>query len=426
MLFLQPRKPSCRLTDHSHPKKTDSQPLGLFNVNEGSKKGIIKMLKVLQEISGLPEEEWVAKAQIVIRDWLTSNNIWEAHKDQMDDIYTMERLDYVDELSALWHFALNITHMIMQLHFRDSVLDPGSLAKHKGSRQISNTEQTSPNESQQLAQEFVNNFTITINAENAKIINDNYYAHSLYFICDALIFSVFEHSVAFADAGGVLRVLKYWALSFRGAGLHNYARECLEILLQWKYKLTPEAQAAKDIPNDLYLEWNNLLVKRVKIAKSSGVTVKYIIEKGSAPVKVFQEVSHQFARTFGFADRARRHKEADVGQDLRLLTETMRDAQLHVFTPNRPIYMPLKVNKKGVVASGPQTIGLLSTCTAFRGPVDRPCLREATLFLVYVGLSSVYICLPPGRLCVSTTVPTPRDSLPPSAASSGVSIVLGH
>ncbi|KAJ7845214.1 hypothetical protein B0H14DRAFT_3455079 [Mycena olivaceomarginata] len=113
-------------------KKTDGRPLGLFDVNEGSKKGIIKMLKALQEISGFPEEEWAAKARIVIGDWLTSNNIRGARKDRMDDIDAMERLDYVDELSALWHFALNATHMIMRLHFGDSVLDLGSLAKHKG------------------------------------------------------------------------------------------------------------------------------------------------------------------------------------------------------------------------------------------------------------------------------------------------------
>ncbi|KAJ7862447.1 hypothetical protein B0H14DRAFT_2575337 [Mycena olivaceomarginata] len=69
--------------------------------------------------------------------------------------------------------------------------------------------------------------------------------------------------------------------------------------------------------------------KRVNIAKGSGVTVKYIIEKGSAPVEAFREVSHQFARTFGFTYRARRHKEVDVGQDLCLLTETMMEAQLY-------------------------------------------------------------------------------------------------
>jgi hypothetical protein len=91
------------------------------------------------------------------------------------------------------------------------------------------------------------------------------------------------------------------------------------------------------------------------------VTVKYIIEKGSAPVEAFREVSHQFARTFGFADRAQRHKEVDVGQDLRLLTDTMMDAQLHVLTPNRPIYAPLKVNKKGVVAPGPRVSAIIDS-----------------------------------------------------------------
>jgi hypothetical protein len=63
------------------------------------------------------------------------------------------------------------------------------------------------NELTTFAQEFVDDFTTAINADRAKNINDDYYAHSLYFIRDALIFSVFEHSVAFADAGGVLRVL---------------------------------------------------------------------------------------------------------------------------------------------------------------------------------------------------------------------------
>ncbi|KAJ6578242.1 hypothetical protein B0H19DRAFT_1253505 [Mycena capillaripes] len=360
------------------PKITDGRHLGLFDVNEGSKKGIIQMLKALQEISGLPEAEWAAKARIIIGDWLTSNNIRGARKDRMDDISPMERLDYVDEVSALWHFALNATHMIMRLHFGDSVLDPGSLAKHKGL--LNRTwDAEKPNyadakvlirhsltsrilyevmlqknikrwadlakwrptldELTTFAQEFVDDFTTAINAEGRR--------------------TVFEHSVAFADAGGVFRVLKYWALSFRGAGLHNYAQECLKIILQWKYELTPEAQAAKEqawffnrwglrgrnIASDLYLEQNNF---------------------GSRYPRQYCEgfwgnISHQFARTFGFADRARRHKEVDVGQDLRLLTETMMDVQLHVFTPNRPIYAPLKVNKKGLVASGPRVSAIVDS-----------------------------------------------------------------
>lgn len=73
------------------------------------------------------------------------------------------------------------------------------------------------------------------------------------------------------------------------------------------------------------------------------------MEKGSACVEVFREISHQFARTFGNTDRARRHKEVDIEQDLRLLCEDMQRAQLHIQTSNREILIPASVNKKGKV-----------------------------------------------------------------------------
>jgi len=31
--------------------------------------------------------------------------------------------------------------------------------------------------------------------------------------------------------------MKYWCLAFRGASQHNYARECAEVLIKWKYEL---------------------------------------------------------------------------------------------------------------------------------------------------------------------------------------------
>ncbi|KAK7016711.1 hypothetical protein R3P38DRAFT_3321058 [Favolaschia claudopus] len=326
------------------PKKSDARPIGVFDVNEGSKKGIIQMLKSLQDFSGVDEEQWSSKARIIVCDWLTSSNIRGARRDRMDDgllnrTWDAEKPNYADAKALIRHSL--IARILYEV----------------------------------MTQDFVANFTEAPNIQKAKNTNDDYYAHSQYFVGDALIFCVYEHDVAFADAGIVLRVLKYWAFSFRGAGLHNYARECIEILLQWKYELTPEMQAMKEqawffsrfggrgrsIASDMYLEQNNFWVKRVNIAKGSGVTIKYIIEKGSAPVEAFRELSHKFARTFGFADRSRRHKEVDVAQDLRLLAETMIHAKLHVLTANRPVYMPLKVSKKGVVATGPRVSAIVDS-----------------------------------------------------------------
>lgn len=114
------------------PQKTDARPLGVFDVNEGSKVGIIEMVKKLQEVSELSEEEWSAEVRILAGDWLTTNNFRGARRDRSNDITPMERLEYPEEISQLFHVALNASHLITRLHFGNAILDPGSLAKHKG------------------------------------------------------------------------------------------------------------------------------------------------------------------------------------------------------------------------------------------------------------------------------------------------------
>jgi hypothetical protein len=70
-------------------------------------------------------------------------------------------------------------------------------------------------------------------------------------------------------------VLKYWTLAFRGAGQHNYAQECAEVLIKWKYEMTDALRQALEkawfcnhfgklgrwIATDLYLEQCNYWVK---------------------------------------------------------------------------------------------------------------------------------------------------------------------
>ena len=56
------------------PEKTDAQPFGVFDVDKGTKKGIIKMFKAMQEWSTMSEEQWALINQINQVDWLTLNN----------------------------------------------------------------------------------------------------------------------------------------------------------------------------------------------------------------------------------------------------------------------------------------------------------------------------------------------------------------
>jgi hypothetical protein len=110
----------------------DARPFGVFDVNEGSKKGVVKFLRQAQERSTLPQRVWSSIWRIFVGDWLSSNNLRAARRDRTDDIDAMERLEYVQELSAPFHFALQASHMLMRTHYGHAVEDPGSLAAHKG------------------------------------------------------------------------------------------------------------------------------------------------------------------------------------------------------------------------------------------------------------------------------------------------------
>jgi hypothetical protein len=141
-------------------------------------------------------------------------------------------------------------------------------------------------EIKKISHEIFEQFANSTAAEKAKEAGDDWLAHTSYFIRDALWFCEFEHGVSHADAGRVIRVLKYWAFAFRGAGQHNYARECVEVLVKWKYELTPSLRAALEkswfvnrwgkpgrwIASDLYLEQLNFWVK-VRTLKFSVIGV---------------------------------------------------------------------------------------------------------------------------------------------------------
>ncbi|KAJ7225308.1 hypothetical protein GGX14DRAFT_638099 [Mycena pura] len=328
-------------------KKTDARPFGVFDVNEGTKKGQAEL-----------DEQMRLRARHV------------------------DRMDFLKEQSALWHFALQATHMIMKAHYgEEGEMDPTSLARHKSqlhriwdpskpnyaaakslirhslvARLLhivmvlkgwtwTQLETWEPDLDQinALVDDIVRNFATSDAARRAKGVKDDWMAHTIYFIRDALLFLEFEAGVRYADPGRVLRIMKYWVLMFRGAGQHNYARECVEFLIFFKYETPPMVQKAmerawfynrwgvrgRSIPADLYLEQLNYWVKVVNKPQGSGVTVEYIIKKGSACIEAFRDISHEIATLFGDPDRRRRHKEVKFETDLRTLIDDLELNKIH-------------------------------------------------------------------------------------------------
>lgn len=184
---------------------------------------------------------------------------------------SMERLEYMEEISALWHFGLNATHMIMRTHFGNAITDPASLVAHKGllhrtwdahkpnyaaakalirhlliarlihcvmyvlptmiglffnecyPNRVKNSVKTwsalrewklTYKTIEALSKTICSQFAEKAEADKAQAAKDDWLAHEILFIRDALLFLLFEHGVAHTDAGIVLRVMKYWALAF--------------------------------------------------------------------------------------------------------------------------------------------------------------------------------------------------------------------
>ncbi|KAJ7835165.1 hypothetical protein B0H14DRAFT_2363521 [Mycena olivaceomarginata] len=359
----------------THRNVGHAQPFGVFDVNEGSKKGVVQFLERAQERSTLSRTGWSSVWRIFVGDWLSSNNLRAARRDRTDDIDAMERLEYVQELSAPFHFALQASHMLMRTHYGHAVEDPASLAAHKG---LLNRkwDVNKPNYAaakslirhsliarilHSIALTISTNFATATAAKKAQAAGDDWTAHSIYFIRDSLFFCLFEKAVSFADPGQLIRVLKYWGLAFRGVGQHNYARECAEVLVRWRYELPDKlrlglerswfisrwgirgrsiagrslfgtAQLLGEGVQQICADFGvaDYLNQRVFIASGSGVTIEYIMRKGSACVEAFRDITHLVANFFGDPDRARRSKKVKFNQDIEALVTEMQRRKFHV------------------------------------------------------------------------------------------------
>ena len=76
-------------------------------------------------------------------------------------------------------------------------------------------------------------------------------------------------------------------------------------------------------------------LQRVFIAQGNGVTVKYIMEKGSACVEAFREVTNRVSKFFGNSDIPRQSKEISFLEDMRVLVKDMEQRGIHRSPPEK-------------------------------------------------------------------------------------------
>ncbi len=91
------------------------------------------------------------------------------------------------------------------------------------------------------------------------------------------------------------------------------------------------------------------IYQRVFVATGSGVTIEYIMKKGSACVEAFRDLSHRMANFFGDRDAHRRSKEVAFQEDMRVLVEDMTKRKSH--TRGQKHFAPASTVKKAKKAS---------------------------------------------------------------------------
>ncbi|KZV98769.1 hypothetical protein EXIGLDRAFT_746479 [Exidia glandulosa HHB12029] len=381
------------------PEVTRTFPLGALNANEGSNKGVVLALELLRERLGMSPDEWAEHLHVMAGDYLTVRNIRSARYQRQDDHNSVERLETIMPQAQLFHFQLNAVDMVLKEHLGDSIRDPGSLSKHKdilmrtfdtsktdyanaralirhsliarilqcaaqllGFSSWASFKKWTPAsyaDIKALAAKIVRQFATPRAAQEAKDAGDDVFAHAILFIIDALRIADLDSAISYADAGRILIILRYLAFVFRGAGRHNYARECAEVELTWKFELTDDqrlmwaaswfvnrwGQPGRFIPTDQYLEHLNYYVKIVHMADGSGVNVENIIKRGSSCIEALRDISLAVSRFAGNSKGPRRHKESKFSHDLQVIYDLCRSKKVHILVERPDRFIPRPPSK---------------------------------------------------------------------------------
>ncbi|KAG8717406.1 hypothetical protein FRC09_014336 [Ceratobasidium sp. 395] len=168
-------------------------------------------------------------------------------------------------------------------------------------------------------------------ADREAVAGDMVYEDSLLFMRDMLNLQEIHSAVKRGDSGQVLLALKVFALSFRGAGRSNYAKEALRIIHHaqkvWPTPLRTlilnnwlvNTSGHKDswIGLDHHQEHNNLFTKTVYAARGSNFSWFWLAAI-SPCVEVLRKVKKSLSSMFG-----RRLGESHTSPDLRLDIEKL-------------------------------------------------------------------------------------------------------
>ena len=184
------------------------------------------------------------------------------------------------------------------------------------------------------------------NNHEPKKNEDQVYMYATELLSLALIWHGFHDSIREGDGDRILRYWKLLLVLFKSSNNHNYAKEAVNILLQYYYILSDRQKAqllwsrcintrgvsGANIACDLHMEHLNRRLKTV--IRSMGANVNpTALEKAGKAIAPVHHVCQVFEQQTALHMHSDRHSAPSFGEDFNTVVSTLRSE--NVFTPTQ-------------------------------------------------------------------------------------------
>lgn len=203
----------------------------------------------------------------------------------------------------------------------------------------------------ELAASIVTNYVCLprVNGEEAETCDDKVYVYATELLSLGLLWHAFHDAVKEGDGDRILRYWKILLIIYKSSNNHNYAKEAVNLLLQYYYMFSERQKAqllwsrcintkgypGVNIPCDLFMEHLNRRLKIIVRSLGANVTPK-ALQKAGRIVTPVQHVCQLFEQQTATNLPSDHHSIPSFGKDF--------DLVLNVLVEEK-VFMPIRVRQ---------------------------------------------------------------------------------
>lgn len=199
-----------------------------------------------------------------------------------------------------------------------------------------------------LAKSIVDKFVRLPNTTPMEECDDGVYVYATELLSLALLWHGFHDSTRESDGDRLLRYWKFLYIIFKGAGHRNYAKEAINLLMQyyctfserkkaqllWTRCINTRGYPGVNIPCDLYMEHLNRRLKSV--IRSMGANIKPVtIQRAGRAIGSVHRICLAFEEATTGHSHSDKHPFPSFGKDFETISKLLREEKVFTLTSGR-------------------------------------------------------------------------------------------